>query len=143
MSTEAKLGIADYPLAEKRPELVRSARGKTLDDVTVEAVMTGELGLEDLAITPHALRQQAAIARAAGRATLALNFERAAEMVNMPQELVLSIYEKLRPGRLKDRAALLAVAAELRRDHGAERLAFFIEEAADVYERRGMFSFRF
>jgi propanediol dehydratase small subunit len=89
------------------------------------------------------LRQQAAIARAAGRATLALNFERAAEMVNMPQELILSIYEKLRPGRVKDKMALLALAAELRRDHGAEGLAIFIEEAADVYERRGMFSFRF
>ncbi len=143
MNTDETLGTADYPLAEKRPELVRGARGKGLDEVTVEAVLAGDLGLEDLAITPEALRRQAAIARAAGRATLAQNFERAAEMVGLPQELILSVYEKLRPGRVRDKAALLAIAADLRRDHGAERLAAFVEEAAEVYERRGLFAFRF
>lgn len=137
------LGVADYPLAEKRPDLVRGAGGKGLEQLTVEAVVSGEVGLSDLAITPAALRQQAEIARAAGRDKLASNFERAAEMVNLPQELILAVYEKLRPGRAKDKAELRALAAALRRDHEAEILASFVEEAADVYERRGLFAFRF
>lgn len=136
-------GLDDYPLAENRPDLVRTARGLPLESVTVEAVLAGELTLADLAITPEALRHQAEIARAAGRPTLAGNFGRAAEMVSLPAELILSIYEKLRPGRVKDKATLLAVAAELRRDYGAETLAGFVEQAADVYERRGVFGFRF
>ncbi len=137
------LGLADYPVAEKRPELVRTARGVALDAVTVEAVVAGDLTLADLAITPGALHNQAAIARAAGRPTLAENFERAADMVPIPAELILSVYEKLRPGRVKDKATLLAVAAGLRRDYGAETLAAFVEQAAAVYERRGVFGFRF
>ena len=137
------LGIEDYPLAEKCPDLVRSASGKSLEHLTVEGVASGEVGLTDLAITPEALRQQAEIARAAGRTTLASNFERAAEMVALPQDLILSVYEKLRPGRAKDKAELLQLAAALRRDHRADKLGAFVEEAADVYERRGLFAFRF
>lgn len=132
----------DYPLAEKRPELVRTASGKGLEDLTLDAVRAGAVELADLAITPDALRHQAEIARAAGRATLAANFERAAEMTDLPQDLVLSIYEKLRPGRARDKGELLAIATDLR-TRSAERLAAFVEEAADVYERRGLFSFRF
>ena len=139
----APLGTEDYPLAEKRPDLVRTASGKTLDDLTVEAVMAGEVQMPDLSITPVALRQQAEIARAAGRATLASNFERAAEMVDMPQELILAVYEKLRPGRAKDKTELRDLATSLRCEHGAKTLAAFVEEAADVYERRGLFAFRF
>ena len=143
MRDDEALGVDDYPLAEKRPDLVRTARGRGLDDVTLEAVVAGEIGLDDLAITPDALRRQAVIARAAGRATLALNFERAAEMVAIPQDKILSVYEMLRPGRAKDKATLLGIAAELRQDYGAETLAGFIEEAAEVYARRGLFAARF
>ena len=137
------LGLADYPLAENRPDLVRTTRGLPLEAVTVEAVVAGDLTLADLAITPDALRHQATIAQAASRPTLAQNFARAAAMVPIPAELILSVYEKLRPGRVKDKATLLAVAAELRRDYGAETLAAFVEQAAEVYERRGVFGFRF
>lgn len=132
----------DYPLAEKRPDLVRTAGGKRLEDLTLAAVLSGEVELADLAITPAALRHQAEIARAVGRATLAANFERAAEMTALPQDLILAIYEKLRPGRARDKAEMLAIAADLRA-RSAETLAAFMEEAADVYERRGLFAFRF
>ena len=69
--------------------------------------------------------------------------ERAAEMTALPQSMVMAVYERLRPGRAQDKAALLAVAADLRREHGAERLAAFVEEAAEVYARRGLFKTRF
>lgn len=141
--SKRKLGIADYPLAERRPELVRGRRGKGLAELTMEDVLSGEVDMEDLRITPEALLQQAEIARDANRATLAGNFERASEMASLPQNFVMEVYELLRPGRAPDKAALEAAAARLRSEYRAVRLAKFVEEAAQVYERRGLFTFRF
>ena len=137
------LGTADYPLAEKRPELIEGRRGRRLDDVTLAGIAAGDVTLEDLRITPQALAMQAEIARAAGRPRLAENFERAAELVDVPQDVVMRIYETLRPGRARDKAPLLAAARELRETYGAQRMARFVEEAAEVYERRGLFGYRF
>ena len=138
-----RLSTADYPLAEKRPDVVKGARGKRLGEITLDSVVAGEVDMEDLRITPGALLAQAEIARAAGRPTLAANFERAAEMVKVPQATIMEVYELLRPGRAKDKSALLSAAGRLRSEFGAERLAQFLEEAAEVYERRGLFRFRF
>jgi len=137
------LSIADYPLAEKRPELVRGKRGKGLADLTLDAVREDHVVLEDLSITADALGQQAEIARAAGRPTLAANFERAAELVDVPQETIMRVYELLRPGRAASKEVLLAAARELGETYGAKGVAAFVAEAADVYERRGLFKKRF
>lgn len=139
----AKLTIADYPLAETRSADIRGQRGKSLDDITLDAVIAGDITMEDLRITPKALADQAEIARAAKRPTLALNFERAAELVNVPQDFIMSAYELLRPGRAKTKEQLLQVASTFRQTYGAGQMASFIEEAADVYERRGLFTYRF
>lgn len=138
-----KLTVADYPLAEKRPELVKGRGGKALDAITLEAVTAFEVTMDDLRITPDALRRQAEMARDAGRATLAANFERAAELCDVPQEFVMQVYELLRPGRAKDKGPLLEAARTLRETYKAERMAAFVEEAAAVYERRGLFTYRF
>ena len=143
MTGKQRLTTQDYPLAEKRPDLVRTRRGKKLEDLTLAALEAGEVALEDLRITPEALRQQAEIAVAAGRPTLGRNFERAAELVDVPQDVILRIYELLRPGRAKGKGDLLDAAKLLRGTYKAERMAVFIEEAAEVYERRGLFSKRF
>lgn len=138
-----KLTRADYPLAEKRPDLVRTKGGKKLDDLTLAAIESGDVALGDLGITPAALRQQAEIARSAGRPNLGRNFERASELVDVPQDVILQVYELLRPGRAKGKGDLIAAANLLRGTYKAERMAAFIEEAAEVYERRGLFSRRF
>jgi propanediol dehydratase small subunit len=138
-----RLSIADYPLAEKRPEVVRGKRGKDFDEITLEAMLEDRVTLEDLRITSAALRQQAEIARAAGRDTLAANFERGAELVDVPQDTIMRIYELLRPGRAQSPGELLAAARELRDQYGAKGIAAFVEEAAAVYERRGLFKKRF
>ena len=138
-----KLTAADYPLAEKRPELVKGPRGKRLEEVTLDHVMSGDITMEDLRITPDALRMQADVARSAGRPMLAANFERAAELVAVPQDLIMKVYELLRPGRAKNKEARLDAAATVRAEYGAERMAAFVEEAAAVYERRGLFTYRF
>ena len=129
----AKLTVADYPLAETRSDRIKGKRGKSLDDITLDSVVAGRVTMEDLRITPQA----------AGRPTLALNFERAAELVGVPQDFIMSSYEMLRPGRAKSRDQLLEVANTFRQVYKAERMAKFIEEAADTYERRGLFTYRF
>ncbi len=138
-----KLTVADYPLAEKRPECVKGQRGQTLDDLTLDALLGDQVTMEDLRITAAALNQQAEIARSAGRATLAENFERAAELTTVPQDAIMRVYELLRPGRARYKQDLLDAASELRSGYGAEHMATFVEEAASVYEQRGLFNRRF
>lgn len=135
--------ITDYPLGETRPDEIRALSGKPLSEITLEAVLAGEVGMEDLAIHPDTLRRQADIARAAGRPTLAQNFERAADLVTVPQEVVMRAYELLRPGRAKSAAEIRAMAELLRETYGAARIADFLTEAAEVYEKRGLFRFRY
>ena len=134
---------ADYPLAETRPDSISGARGKKLSAITLDAVIAGDVAMEDLRITPAALKAQAEISRDAGRTTLALNYERAAELVNVPQDFVMQVYELLRPGRAKSKQQLLDAATTLRSTYGASRIAHFIEEAAETYEDRGLFTYRF
>ena len=135
--------VADYPLAETQADAVTGPRGKPLAEITLDAVLAGTVTMEDLRITPSALSAQAEIARDAGRPTLALNFARAAELVDVPQEIIMQVYELLRPGRARTKQQLLDAAAMMRDAHGAERIARFIEEAAETYEARGLFTFRF
>jgi propanediol dehydratase small subunit len=135
--------IADYPLAETQPENIKGLGGKQLSAMTLENVMAGSVEMKDLRIAPEALRAQAEIAGAANRPTLAKNFERAAELVNVPQDLIMATYELLRPGRAKSKDELMAAAKLLRETYQAQAIADYVEEAADVYERRGLFKFRY
>jgi propanediol dehydratase small subunit len=135
--------VDDYPLSEKRPELVCGQRGKKLSDVTLGALMQGDVEMQDLRITRDALLMQAQIAKAANRSTLAQNFDRAAELVQIPQDFLMHVYELLRPGRAKSKRDMMEAARQLREAHQAEKMASFVEEAADVYERRGLFTYRF
>ncbi len=139
----APFTLSDYPIAEKRPDTVRARSGKALEDITLDAVVAGEVDMADLAIHPETLLRQAEIARAAGRPTLAQNFERAADLVGVPQDLVMQAYEILRPGRARSKAEILAVAETLRTAYGAARIADFMAEAAEVYDKRGLFRFRY
>jgi propanediol dehydratase small subunit len=139
----SKKTIADYPLAETQPHIIIGPRGKALPEVTLEAVIKGEVEMQDLRITAEALRAQGEIAAAANRSTLAKNFNRAAELVNVPQDVIMATYELLRPGRAKSKEALIAAAKDLRTKYDANSIAEFIEEAAAVYEQRGLFTHRF
>lgn len=133
----------DYPLAEKRPDAVAGKRGKHLSDITLDAVIKGDVTMDDLRITPAALEAQAGIARDAGRPTLAQNFARAAELVDVPQDEIMRVYELLRPGRATSKQQLLDAAKTMRETYKADRIARFIEEAAAVYEARGLFKLRY
>ena len=127
----------DYPLAEKRRELVKTATGKSLDDITLDAVVSGEIKAEEIRITPQTLEYQAQIAESVGRPQLAANMRRAAELTKVPDARILQMYNSLRPKR-STKAELLAIADELEGQYGAKVCAAFVREAADVYERRGV-----
>jgi propanediol dehydratase small subunit len=141
--TDRPFGIADYPLAETAPSEVQGARGLSLDKLTIDRVVAGDVTMEDLRITSQSLSRQAEISRAAGRPTLALNLERGAEMAALPQQVIMKIYELLRPGRAKNEAELMSAAKLLRETYGTLKLAAFIEEAAEVYRRRGLYMDRY
>lgn len=121
----------DFPLGTSRPELVRTPGGLALDELELESVAPGELRA-----TPATLRLQAEIARAAGRGQLADNLLRAAELAQLPDETILSIYGALRPRR--STAAELEEWAEQLERWEAPASAAFVREAAQVYAERGL-----
>lgn len=125
----------DYPLATKRPELVKTPTGKDLNYITLEKVLNGEINADDLRIIPETLRMQAEIAEGDGRAQFANNLRRAAELTAIPDDRILEIYTSLRPYR-STKQELLDIANELESKYNAKVNAAFIREAAEVYERR-------
>ena len=127
----------DYPLAAHRPELLHTPTGKRLDQITMEAVLAGEVTAEDLRISPDTLRLQAQIAEASGKVQMSQNFRRAAEMTALQDEKVLDIYNALRP-RASTKQQLLDIAEDLETTHSAVLCGELIREAAEVYERRGV-----
>lgn len=132
-----------YPVGDRQPERLRTPGGKRFDALTLDNLLAGQVEGGDFAVSADTLRLQSEVARAAGRDRLADNFERAAELVGVPQDVILETYELLRPGRANAKDELLVAAARLRRDFAATRIAAFIEEAAAVYERRGLFRRRY
>lgn len=132
-----------YPVGEQQPDRVRTRRGRPLGDLTLEKLLSGEVTAADFGITAEGLRLQARIAGQAGRPNLAENLRRGAELVEIPDEVLLDMYEQLRPGRTASAAGLRATAERLRQDYGAEETARLIEEAAAAYERRGLFGRRY
>jgi propanediol dehydratase small subunit len=131
-----KTGKLGYPLATKHPELVRSASGKSLEDVTLDKVVAGQISFDDVKISSETLEYQAQIAEGVGRPRLAGNMRRAAEMTKIPDERLLEMYNALRPYR-STKQELLNLAGELESKYGARICSALVREAADVYEKRG------
>lgn len=129
------INIKDYPLSKNRPELIKSATGKGLNDITLENVISGEIKPEDIRINAQVLEYQAQIAEFNGKSQFALNLRRAAEMTRLPDEKVLEIYELLRPRRAT-KEQLLSTARELEEQFGARLTARLVREAAEVYTER-------
>jgi propanediol dehydratase small subunit len=99
------------------------------ESITLDAVLKGEVNMEDLRVTSEALEMQAQVADAAGRPQLAENLRRAAELVDIPEERILEIYQALRPGRAT-REKLLNLADDLEKRYRATRCAALVREAA-------------
>ena len=132
-----------YPVGEKQPERVRTRHGHQLSELTLDNLLSEEVDASDFGITAEGLRLQASIAERAGRPNLAQNLRRGAELVEIPDDVLLEVYELLRPGRAQSADDLRVAAKQFREEYGAKETAFLIEEAALVYERRGIFQRRF
>lgn len=135
-SAGCKLTDADYPIGEVRPELLKTPTGIAFTDLTVEKMIAGEIGPEDMRITPETLELQAQVAESVQRDAFARNLRRAGELIAVPDARLLEIYNLLRPYRCT-KAEMYDIAAELEGQYGAKINAAFVREAADVYELRG------
>lgn len=131
----ARVSAADYPLGTKRKDLIKTSTGKSLDDITLEAVMNDRITSDDVRITATTLEYQAQIAESAGRSIFAMNLRRAAELTKISDDRILEIYNALRPFR-STKAELLAIADELENKYSAKISASLVREAAEVYEKR-------
>jgi propanediol dehydratase small subunit len=131
--------IADYPLGTQRPDLVRTPGGLGLEELTLDALRSGRLSASEMRATGETLELQGQVALAAGRAQLAANLRRAAELTSVPDEVILEIYTALRPHR-STAAELEQWADRLERDFGAPMTAAFVREASTVYAERNLLS---
>lgn len=126
----------DYPLATKRPDLIQSASGMKLEDITLENVVAGQITFDDIRTRPETLEYQAQIAESVGRVRLAANLRRAAEMTRIPDARLLEMYNALRPYR-STKEELLHIADELETKYQARVCGALVREAAEVYDKRG------
>jgi len=88
-------------------------------------------------IAPETLLHQATVAERAGRRQLGQNLRRAAELVQVPESLILEVYNALRPRR-STAAELSALARRLREEYHAPHCARWVDEAAASYFARGL-----
>lgn len=118
-------------------KIVRTASGRALDDLNIQAILADEVTAEDFRISGETLHRQAEAAEAAGYCQLAENLRRAAELTNISNQEVLDIYDALRPGR-STYDDLTTLADRLEKDLAAPLTAAFVREAAEVYQKHGI-----
>ena len=125
-----------YPLSKSNVD-IRSKSGKSIDQITIDEVINGRVTGEDIKISKETLKLQGKIARQEGRTQLGENFERASELVDIPDEELLIIYNMLRPNR-STREELLNKAREIREKYNAIACSNLIIDAVNVYSKRGI-----
>lgn len=126
-----------YPLGELEREQIRSKTGKKLTDITLDEVIKGHVSSEDIKISKEMLQAQGQVAKECDNGPMEKNFERAAELVDVPDDVILKMYDKLRPNR-STKLELVQMAQELIEKYNAKNCARLVMEAAEVYEKRGI-----
>ena len=126
-----------YPLGEYEKDRITSKTGKRLEDITLDEVLKNHVNADDIKISKEMLRAQGQVAKEAGNDPMEKNFERAAELVDVPDDVILMMYDKLRPNR-STKLELVLMAKELLETYNAKNCAKLVLEAAEVYEKRGI-----
>ena len=116
---------------------IRTKSGRTLDELTMDALRAGKLTPDDFRISHETLDGQAEAAEAAGSRQLAENLRRAGEMTALSNQDVFDIYNKLRPGRATY-DELITLANHLQKEQNMPMVAAFVREAAEAYRERGI-----
>lgn len=114
-----------------------SKTGVPLDDLLLERVSEGWGEMGDFSIARETLLHQAEVAATGGHRQVAENFRRAAELVGVPDDIILQIYNALRPFRATQ-PELEALAGRLRTQFQAPECARWVEEAGQVYASRSL-----
>ncbi|MDD3220688.1 MAG: diol dehydratase small subunit [Lachnospiraceae bacterium] len=126
-----------YPLGEYEKDQITSKTGKKLDDLTLDEVLKGNVTADDIKISKEMLGKQGQVCMENDNPAMAANFERAAELVDVPDDVILNMYNKLRPNRsTKEELALMA--QELLEKYKAPHCAKLVLEALEIYEKRGI-----
>ncbi|MGL6199814.1 MAG: diol dehydratase small subunit [Lachnospiraceae bacterium] len=126
-----------YPLGQYEADQITSKTGKKLKDITLEEVIKGNVTSDDIKISKEMLKKQGEVSKEADNDAMSKNFDRAAELVDVPDDIILNMYNKLRPNRATKRE-LLEMAQELLEKYQAPHCAKLVLEAAEVYEKRGI-----
>ena len=129
--------MARYPLGVHEAESITSRTGKKLSELTLEEVLKGNVSAEDIKISAETLKKQGEVAREAGNTQMGENFDRAAELTRVPDDVILKMYDALRPNRCT-KAELFAMAERLLNEYQAPNCAKLVIEAAKIYEKRGI-----
>ncbi len=129
--------MSRYPLGKYEADTITSKTGKRLDQITLEEIRRGNVTADDIKISSEMLRRQGQVAEDADNPQMKANFERAAELVNVPDDVILGMYNKLRPNRCTKRELVL-MAQELMEKYQAPHCAKLVLEAAEIYEKRGI-----
>lgn len=129
--------MSNYPLGLNEADTITSKTGKKLDQITLDEVKRGNVTAEDIKISSEMLKRQGWVAAEADNPQMEANFERASELVNVPDDVILNMYNKLRPNRSTKRE-LVMMAKELLEKYQAPHCAKLVVEAAEIYEKRGI-----
>lgn len=124
-----------YPLSEKHSEILRSHSGKKLSEINMEQIINGRITSEDIRISRESLILQAEVARQAGKHQLAMNFIRSAELIEVPDDEILKMYNMLRPFRSSE-SELNDLILELENKYQADLCASLVRETLEVYKKR-------
>ena len=111
--------------------------GRSIDELNVQGILSGELTAEDFRIHGERLNHQAKVAEDAGYTQLAGNLRQAAELTHMSNEEILEIYNTLRPRRTSY-TEMIDMADRLESERKAPLTALLLREAAEVYLKRGI-----
>ena len=95
--------MSNYPLGQNDADTITSKTGKKLNEITLEEVKKGNVTAEDIKISSEMLKRQGKVAQEADNPQMTANFERASELVNVPDDVILDMYNKLRPNRSSKR----------------------------------------
>jgi propanediol dehydratase small subunit len=108
-----------------------------LAELTFENVRSSKIEAGDLTIRKETLLAQAAEAERQGYPELARNFRRASELTAIPNDVLLEIYEKLRPHRATY-YQLLTISQEIAARYDAPETGEYIRHAAEAYRLKGL-----
>ncbi len=129
--------MAEYENTLNEEDIKRKESQRSVEDLNIDNLRLGKLTPQDVTIRKAQLIAQAEYAEQKGYGQLARNFRRAAELTNLPNDVLMEVYEKLRPNR-STYGELLSASQELIARYDAPETGFYVREAAEVYRERGL-----